>query len=109
MSTVELPLPRPKAPAFSRDPEVDRIADALFEAEAQAVAREPLRRPGATYRLQLHKGFSLEEVAAIVGYLAELGITDAYLSPYLQARPGSTHGYDVYDHGRINPEIGAAA
>jgi hypothetical protein len=84
----------------------DARADALFEAEARAVAESPLRRPRATYRLQVHKAFRLEDVCRIVDYLAELGISDCYFSPYLQARPGSTHGYDVFDHGRINAEIG---
>ncbi len=87
----------------------EEIAEALFEAEVRARAESPLRRPGATYRLQLHKGFRLDDVVRIVDYLADLGITDCYLSPYLQARPGSTHGYDVFDHGRINPEIGDEA
>jgi (1->4)-alpha-D-glucan 1-alpha-D-glucosylmutase len=84
----------------------EAIANALFEAEAQALAEAPLRRPGATYRLQAHGGFRLEDVLRIVDYLDALGITDCYLSPFLDARPGSTHGYDVFDPGRINPEIG---
>ena len=80
-------------------------AEALFE----AVASETPRRPGATYRLQVHHGFRFDDVNAIVDYLADLGITDVYLSPHLAARPGSTHGYDVFDHGKINPEIGDEA
>lgn len=64
------------------------------------------RRPASTYRLQLHAGFRFADAEAIVDYLHGLGISDAYLSPYLAARPGSTHGYDVYDHERINPEVG---
>src|SRR5206468_12437641 len=56
-----------------------------------------------------HKDFRLDDVAAIVDYLADLGISDIYLSPYREARPGSTHGYDVFDHRRINPEIGDEA
>src|SRR6185436_1903894 len=66
------------------------------------------RVPRATYRLQLHRGFTFDQAAAVVPYLAELGVSDAYASPILQARPGSTHGYDVVDHGRINPELGGA-
>ncbi len=84
----------------------EEMARALFEAELQAVSETPLRRPGATYRLQVHHEFRLDDVTRIVGYLADLGITDCYLSPYLEARPGSLHGYDVFDHRRINPEIG---
>ena len=62
--------------------------------------------PGATYRLQLHAGFTFREAAGIVPYLAELGITDCYASPYLKAAPGSNHGYDITDPTQLNPEIG---
>jgi (1->4)-alpha-D-glucan 1-alpha-D-glucosylmutase len=62
--------------------------------------------PRATYRLQLHKDFGFDAVAHCVPYLAALGVSHAYLSPYLKARPGSTHGYDIVDHGQINPELG---
>jgi (1->4)-alpha-D-glucan 1-alpha-D-glucosylmutase len=86
--------------------EADRLAAAIWEAEAEAASVAPPRRPVATYRLQLHKEFTLDGVAAIVDYLDDLGVSDCYLSPYLRARPGSTHGYDVFDHGRLNPEIG---
>ncbi len=86
--------------------EARSLADTLFEAEARSVAESPLRRPGATYRLQVHRGFTLDDVTRVVDYLADLGVTDGYLSPYLSARPGSTHGYDVFDHRRINAEIG---
>ena len=54
-----------------------------------------LRIPSSTYRLQLHKGFSFDDAAGIADYLCELGISHVYASPYLQAAPGSTHGYDV--------------
>jgi (1->4)-alpha-D-glucan 1-alpha-D-glucosylmutase len=81
-------------------------ADVLFESEVRAAAESPPRRPGATYRLQVHGGFTLDDVGRVVRYLHDLGITDCYLSPFLAARPGSTHGYDVFDHSRINPEIG---
>lgn len=63
----------------------------------------PLR---ATYRLQLNKDFTFVDARAIVPYLADLGISHAYLSPILKAQPGSTHGYDTVDHGVINPELG---
>src|SRR5690606_37924793 len=62
--------------------------------------------PRATYRFQLHRDFRLVDVEAILDYLDDLGVSDAYFSPYLAARPGSTHGYDVFNHGEINPEIG---
>ncbi|GAC1516832.1 MAG: malto-oligosyltrehalose synthase [Gemmatimonadaceae bacterium] len=63
----------------------------------------PLR---ASYRLQMHKEFPLAAAASIAGYLARLGISHVYLSPILEARPGSTHGYDVASHGRVNRELG---
>ncbi|MEV5569164.1 malto-oligosyltrehalose synthase [Spirillospora sp. NPDC052269] len=63
--------------------------------------------PSGTYRLQLrppHFGFA--EAAALAPYLKDLGVSHVYLSPVLQAAPGSTHGYDVADHGRISAELG---
>jgi (1->4)-alpha-D-glucan 1-alpha-D-glucosylmutase len=66
----------------------------------------PTRVPGATYRLQFNDLFTFEKAAEIAGYLDELGISDVYASPFLMARPGSRHGYDVTDHSRFNPEIG---
>ncbi|MEO8807560.1 MAG: alpha-amylase family glycosyl hydrolase, partial [Burkholderiaceae bacterium] len=62
--------------------------------------------PRATYRVQLHSGFRFEQAQALVPYLAELGISHLYCSPPLRSRPGSQHGYDVTDHGQINPELG---
>src|SRR5579859_6742652 len=63
----------------------------------------------ATYRLQFHRGFTLKDALDIVSYLAELGISHLYASPLLAARSGSSHGYDVCDPTRINPEIGTEA
>ena len=60
----------------------------------------------ATYRIQLHKGFPLSAAAEILPYLRDLGISHVYLSPCLQAAPGSTHGYDVADPTRIAAELG---
>ncbi|MGE5506488.1 MAG: malto-oligosyltrehalose synthase [Actinomycetota bacterium] len=65
--------------------------------------------PRATYRLQLRAGFGFAEVEALVPYLAGLGISHVYLSSFLKARAGSTHGYDIVDHTAINPEIGDMA
>ncbi len=65
------------------------------------------RLPRAFYRLQLHRDFTFQHGAAIIPYLSKLGISHCYLSPFLTARPGSTHGYDIIDHGAINPEIGS--
>jgi (1->4)-alpha-D-glucan 1-alpha-D-glucosylmutase len=62
--------------------------------------------PRATYRLQFRKGFGFDEAAALAPYLARLGVSHIYASPYLKARPGSTHGYDIVDYDQLNPELG---
>lgn len=66
-------------------------------------------RPRATARLQLHAGFTLDDARAQVGYFAALGVSHLYLSPITRARAGSTHGYDVIDHGQVSPELGGEA
>jgi (1->4)-alpha-D-glucan 1-alpha-D-glucosylmutase len=71
--------------------------------------RAPARSPLATYRLQFHRGFRFADAEALVPYLARLGVSHVYASPFLKARPGSMHGYDVVDPSRINPEIGTEA
>jgi (1->4)-alpha-D-glucan 1-alpha-D-glucosylmutase len=65
--------------------------------------------PLATYRLQFNRDFTFAQAAKIVPYLAQLGISHCYASPYLKARPGSMHGYDIVDHNQLNPEIGTPA
>src|SRR5215469_9381987 len=62
--------------------------------------------PTATYRLQLNRTFTFRDAAAIVPYLSSLGVSHCYASPYLRARPGSMHGYDIIDHSALNPELG---
>ena len=68
--------------------------------------------PTSTYRVQLrpaaddHPGFTFDDAAAVVPYLADLGVTHLYCSPYLQAATGSAHGYDVVDPTRLNAELG---
>src|ERR1700704_4153899 len=62
--------------------------------------------PIATYRLQLTADFDFDAAAAVVPYLKALGITHLYASPFLKARPGSAHGYDIVDHAQLNPELG---
>lgn len=64
------------------------------------------RTPTSTYRLQLHKGFTFDDAGSIAQYMYDLGISHVYSSPYLQAAPGSMHGYDVVDHQRVNQELG---
>jgi (1->4)-alpha-D-glucan 1-alpha-D-glucosylmutase len=62
--------------------------------------------PRATARLQFHAGFTLDDAVPVVPYLACLGISHLYASPILQARAGSTHGYDTTSHQHVNPELG---
>jgi (1->4)-alpha-D-glucan 1-alpha-D-glucosylmutase len=66
------------------------------------VFREPL----STYRIQLNSHFGFDDAAEIIPYLEDLGIDHLYCSPYFQAAPGSTHGYDVVDHSKVNRELG---
>ncbi|MGH3984701.1 MAG: malto-oligosyltrehalose synthase [Pseudonocardiaceae bacterium] len=62
--------------------------------------------PSSTYRLQLGPDLSFADAAAVVPYLASLGAGAVYTSPLLQAMPGSQHGYDVADPGRVSEELG---
>jgi len=86
------------------DPRVAALGEAM--AERSVAKGAPLVVPVATYRLQFHKGFGFKDAIRLVPYLASLGISHLYASPFLKARPGSTHGYDVVDHNAVNPEIG---
>jgi len=107
------PPPTPPIPENSftetREPvgleELTTHAETLLAAALEDVER---RRavPTATYRLQFHAGFRFRDAKALIPYLEKLGVTDCYASPYLKAAPGSTHGYDITDHSRLNPEIG---
>ncbi len=63
----------------------------------------------ATARLQFHSGFTLDDGERLVPYFARLGVSHLYASPLLTARAGSTHGYDIVDHNRINEELGGEA
>ncbi len=93
------PDPVPAMPELT-----ERQVAALLEAAAA-----PPRVPRVTYRLQLTPEFTFEDARAIVPYLATLGVSDVYVSPFWKARPGSTHGYDVDDYARLNPELGGEA
>ncbi len=62
--------------------------------------------PRATYRVQMHAGFTFDDAIAILPYLADLGVSHMYTSPILQAMPGSMHGYDIVDYSRVNSELG---
>ncbi|GAC1541734.1 MAG: malto-oligosyltrehalose synthase [Herpetosiphon sp.] len=64
------------------------------------------RVPRATYRFQFNADWTFDNARSLVAYLTALGISDAYASPILQARAGSTHGYDITDPTVINPVLG---
>jgi (1->4)-alpha-D-glucan 1-alpha-D-glucosylmutase len=74
----------------------------------ERVLHTDARVPVSTYRVQMHKDFTFAHAQAIAGYLKQLGIGDFYSSPVFEARPNSTHGYDVTRHDRLNPELGGA-
>ena len=71
---------------------------------------KPARRlaglPRATLRLQFHRGFTLDDARRALPYVARLGVSHLYASPLFAARSGSTHGYDVIDPNRVNPDLG---
>ena len=69
----------------------------------------PAWTPTSTYRLQLGPDLTFADATALAPYLARLGVDALYLSPMLKARPGSTHGYDICDHGAVNPDLGTDA
>jgi (1->4)-alpha-D-glucan 1-alpha-D-glucosylmutase len=77
------------------------------KAQTEAVLSKTLTIPNATYRLQLNKSFTLHDAERQMDYLARLGISHLYLSPILEAQPGSMHCYDIVNHRRLNPELGA--
>ncbi|EYF04298.1 malto-oligosyltrehalose synthase [Chondromyces apiculatus] len=77
----------------------ERVID---EVSAQLVADIPR----ATYRVQLNGGFTFQDARRWAGYLADLGVSHLYSSPFFKAMPGSNHGYDLTDHNALNPEIG---
>ena len=67
---------------------------------------EGKRTPISTYRLQVNENFPFSAAEEVLPYLVDLGVTDVYLSPILQAAPGSLHGYDVVDHTHISVQLG---
>jgi (1->4)-alpha-D-glucan 1-alpha-D-glucosylmutase len=99
--------------AWSRDARFRRVAKSLASLRGGRHDRrrvpaglEKARIPRATYRLQLHGEFTFRDATRLLPYLAALGVSHVYCSPYLRARPGSKHGYDIIDHDSLNPEIG---
>jgi malto-oligosyltrehalose synthase/4-alpha-glucanotransferase len=99
---------------FGDDERFVALANTLAGLRAQArpgrarrTVEAVARIPRATYRLQFNQRFTFAQAAELVPYLAALGVSHVYCSPYLRARPGSMHGYDIIDHGSLNPEIGS--
>jgi len=87
----------------------ERSGPALVDtAQAEMPPLHTALVPRATYRVQFHKDCRFEQVTQAVPYLHALGVSHVYSSPYLRARPGSTHGYDIVDHSTVNPEVGDA-
>ncbi len=114
-TTTQHPNWRRKLPIHLETWAADRRVVALVAAmryERPRIRSNPkparrLRIPLATYRLQLNQAFTFTQAAQIVPYLAQLGVSHVYCSPYLKARSGSSHGYDIVDHHLFNPEIGS--
>ena len=79
--------------------------DELFERLGRDPAT-PLRVPRATYRLQLGPSLTFDDAAEVAEYLAALGISDCYTSPFFETSGAGSHGYDVADHGRLRAELG---
>jgi (1->4)-alpha-D-glucan 1-alpha-D-glucosylmutase len=105
-----MPLP---VEEWSQDARLRRVAKQLAalrggrrERRTAPAGLDRARIPRATYRLQLHGEFTFRDATRLVPYLARLGVSHVYCSPFLRARPGSKHGYDIVDHDEINPEIG---
>jgi (1->4)-alpha-D-glucan 1-alpha-D-glucosylmutase len=65
--------------------------------------------PTSTYRIQFSPSFGFQDAKPFIAYLADLGISDLYASPIFKAVKGSSHGYDVVDPNRLNPELGDLA
>jgi (1->4)-alpha-D-glucan 1-alpha-D-glucosylmutase len=111
----KLPLDLPALLAESRMRAIAKIAAEEKRAvlpknfEAGNTVDPRLAIPASTYRLQFNAGFKFTDATEIIPYLSELGISHVYASSYLEARPGSTHGYDIVDHNALNPEIGNEA
>ncbi len=121
-TTGEHPNWRRKLPlALERWPEDEDFTALTASLAAQRPPRQPRplrgpdqrgpgepRIPRATYRLQLNRDFGFADADGLVPYLDALGVSHVYCSPYLRARAGSTHGYDIIDHNAFNPDLGGS-
>jgi len=102
--SVDTALGAPADPAG--DSTGETVDDTADDRGADTAGTVPRVVPTATYRLQLHAGWGFDAAAGVVGQLAALGVSHLYLSPVLQAVPGSLHGYDVLDHTRLSEDLG---
>ncbi|MGE0608376.1 MAG: malto-oligosyltrehalose synthase [Pirellulales bacterium] len=103
--SADASLAQPNAPHIPLPNEAMSSVAQAVQAEVERELQSQ-RLPTATYRVQFNHQCSFREIEGVVPYLYALGISDLYASPFLQARPGSLHGYDIVDHGAINAEIG---
>src|SRR5450631_1151189 len=85
----------------------DPVRDPSLAFRMTKVNTEHPRVPSCTYRLQFNRQFRFTHAREITAYLHELGVSDAYSSPYFQARAESLHGYDITDHNKLNAAIGS--
>ncbi|WP_165986437.1 malto-oligosyltrehalose synthase [Streptomyces sp. YIM 98790] len=103
----------PSAPTWDNAPPAGREGRTPESAPGARRARDartgPRGVPTATYRIQVRPEFPFAAVRAAVPHLARLGVSHLHLSPVLEAVPGSAHGYDVTDHGRVREELGGEA
>ena len=81
-----------------------KLTQQILECLRERIAHQ--RLPTATYRWQFHRGFTFRDAAELAPYLKSLGASHIYASPFLKARAGSTHGYDIVDHSQLSPEVG---
>ena len=93
-------------PRFQRSARLVRQARPITAGARPRAGASAAIVPRATYRLQLHRDFTFARRSRAGAVPGRLGISHLYLSPFLRARPGSTHGYDIVDHGELNPELG---
>jgi glycogen debranching enzyme GlgX/malto-oligosyltrehalose synthase len=90
----------------TRGPFYEAGESVRVDARSILLLQRTVVEPQASYRVQLNEGFTLVDAAAIADYLAALGVSHLYSSPFLQAAPGSAHGYAVVDPSRVNRDLG---
>lgn len=96
------------SPALSEQPHFND--DSLSENPTESVQDDNVKRPAepsATYRIQFHAEFTFQQARAVVPYLAALGVSHVYSSPYLKSVTGSRHGYDIVDQSLLNTDLGS--